>query len=229
MRIRRMIDTRTQDYLQQVLNLDAHEDAKAILRLRQSYLAGNDWIEAEIADDVDPRVHALVQLNKVRERFWHLSPDELTKHLTLLARSTFPDVASAATRLVHVAQQREALRSLAQHPQAHPQFLKALAAILLASPAEANRLRERELNWMRPEHNPSFVAAMHSVQGTVHAIRAQFPSVFALESSWFTEILEYSPHDEVQNDGSLSLFGICVLMMFAGTIVAILYTIQGIF
>lgn len=224
-----MTETRTREYLQQVLTLDPQGDAADIVRLRRNYLAGADWIEADLADDVDPRTQSLLQLNKVRQSFWRLPVNDLIAQLNVLVRSPYPDVVSAALRLAQVAQQRDALRALGQHPHVHPEFIKALAVIFVAPPAEANRLRERELSWMRPEQNQHFDTARRGVQGTANVIRTTFPGVFALESAWLTEILEYRPSDEMLNQDSNWLFGVGAMMLCVGTIAAIVLIIKGIF
>lgn len=217
-----------QDYLQKVLALDPRSMAEVILRQRREFLQLGDVFVAEFADDVgddiDLRTRMLQRLNEVRREFWILDAKQLTLQLSCLQSVDHVETRTAAARLQQVAVHRDSIRTLLTEPNVHPSFAKALARILVASPAEANRLREAEHRWMRPEQNARFEVARRAVQGTAHFIQANYPGVFELEEAWLTELLDYDPREELVNESGNVLLG---LLMLAGAGLT-LFTVVGI-
>ena len=210
-----MNETLQRDYLQQVLVLDARSQAEEILRRRREFLQSEDVIVAALSGDdddaADLRTRLLERLYEVRRDFWRIDVRELSWRLNALRSVSQAETAAAATRLQQVAAHHDAFRQLLAAPNLNQSFVQALAAILVASASEANRLREREHSRMRPERSPDFRAALLAIQGTVRFIQLNHPDVFEMEETWLTELLEYDPNQEV--DGHVSLFG---LLMLAG-------------
>ena len=97
--------------------------------------------------------------------------------------------------------------------------------IVLKTPAEANRLREREYRWMRPPVDGGrYESARRAIQGTTRLIREQYPAVFGLEETWLTEVLEYNPVDEQKNETSDSALG-CGFLIGIGLVIFTIYQI----
>lgn len=221
-----MSDARMLNYLRECLSLDPRSEAAAILAVRRGYLAPQEPLEAQLADDgepTDPRTQALEHLQSLRQRFWSAPVGELQRRLEALAKVPFADVATAAARLREVVAQRETLRQLQHDPRIHPAFMKALAEIVIAAPTKANRLREQQLRWMRPEQNPGFQSALTAMRNTAQLLQHSYPAVFALEEGWLTEILTYDPIEETLNVSAYNLLGLGMVVI---AVVALVGTVQ---
>jgi len=231
-------ETRQRDYLRQVLALDPRSEAEVIMRWRREFLQPTDVLTAELADeDPDNRQAAeqsfqtriLKQLGDLRQDFWTLDDDQLVGRLSTLRAVPHLETAAATKRLQQVSSQRAAIRELQADPAVHPAFVTALATILVAPQAEANRLRDRELSWMRPEQNEHYEASRRAIQGTVSVIQSRYPQLFNLEEGWLTEVLEYDPTDETENEPAASLFGFLILFGFGVTVYVLIKCVLWIF
>ena len=233
-----MNDSRESAYLQHVLALDPQSESEAILQRRRDFLQPADVVVAELAhDDLgggelpggDLRTQMLHRLNGVRREFWSLPPELLERELSSLLSVAHPETTAAARRLRQVAGQRETIDRLLKEPSVHPAFVRSLAAVLVAPPAEANRLREREHRWMRPEQNPQFDTSRRAIQGTANFVRVNYPQVFLLEEAWLTELLEYNPVEETEDESGNTLFGFLMLAGLGATLFIIVAIIGLIF
>jgi hypothetical protein len=95
--------------------------------------------------------------------------------------------------------------------------------------SEANRLREHEQRWMRPSTNEHYRGARNAIQSTVRVIRASYPGVYALEDAWLTEILEYNPEEEVENETTSAFLGCSFLLFVALMFYAMFLVVRWIF
>ena len=212
-----MSDSRQRDYLRGVLALDPGSEAELILRRRREFLEPSDVIMAESvedpSDDVDLRTRMRNRLNDLRRDFWNISDEQLAQRLPALQRVEHAETVAAAARLQQVAEHRQSLHRLYAEPGVQPAFVRALAEILIAPQAEANRLREREHRAMRPDQNKQYETAWRAAQTTARVIRSRYPQVFSLEEAWLTELIEYNPIKETENETANVIYG---LMMLAG-------------
>ena len=200
-----MSDSRESRYLENVLALDPQDDAAQILQLRREFVQPAEVVMAEIAYDDGTTLRARMQrrINELRQEFWRLDDAALQSRLEVIERAAGPETAIAAARLREVAQQRHDLQKLRNHHWSDDRFVDILMQIVIATPAEANRLREREYRWMRPPVDGGrYESARRAIQGTTRLIREQYPAVFGLEETWLTEVLEYNPVDEQKHETS---------------------------
>jgi hypothetical protein len=216
-----MSESRATAYLTRVLALAPDDDAAEMLRARAEYLSPDDPIVAVVAGESaeDFRTRLLHRLHDLRRNFWQYDETELQWQLEQLQSIGSPDVAIAAQRLLLVAQQRSVLNQLRSDPSIHPAFVASLVEILVAPHTDANQIRDREQGWMRPERNPQHHAARLQIVAAVHAIRTRYPSVFALEESWLTELLAYNPEDEKEDEATnttvgYGLVGFAIIALF---------------
>jgi hypothetical protein len=228
-----MSDSRGRAFLQKALALDPTESAPELLAARREFLHPDEVVQAEFAGGTlgtsDFRTRQLLQLATVRRNFWTFHAWELKRRLEDLQAANHPEIAPAVARLTQVATQRETLFQLHKVPAAHPAFVLALSQILIAPAAEANRLRERELSYMRPEQNPQYEGARQAVQVTARMIAQYYPALFELEEGWLTEILEYNPKEETRDSDSNAILGLSVLALGAGTVVAFIMILMWVF
>jgi hypothetical protein len=228
-----MNDARQAAYLEQVLSLDPRTEAAEALRLRREFLQPTDVFQAELAggedDGAASRSHAADRLRRVRRAFWKLGDEELFRELDFLQSAPHVELATAADRLRRVATQREAIRRLSGESAAHPVFMKSFTNILVAPMAEANRLREWEHRCMRPEQNEHYESAQTGVQETARLIRRKYPDVFALEEAWLTELLEYNPLDETEDETAQGQLGLLVAGLFVFTVFIVIGIVAWIF
>ncbi|MEQ8785232.1 MAG: hypothetical protein RIC55_03000 [Pirellulaceae bacterium] len=223
-----MSESGREAYLQHVLSLDARTEPEAALQMRREHLQPAGVIQAELAegddDDAAPRARMLVRLQNVRRDFWRLGDETLSRELAALQNAAHVDVATAAARLRQAADQRQAVKDLTAEAAAHPVFMKALTEILVAPASEANRLREREHRCMRPEQNEHYETARRGVQDTARLIRNKYPGVFALEEAWLSELLQYNPLDETEDEAGYMQVGLAA----GGLFVLIVFVVIGI-
>ena len=210
-----MSETLQRDYLRQILALDPGTEAEAILGRRREFLEPSDVIMAESvedeSDDVDLRTRMRNRLNELRRDFWSISDDELAQRLPALQGVEHAETVAAAARLQQVAEHRQSLHRLHAEPGVQSAFVKALAEILIAPQAEANRLREREHRAMRPDQNKQYETAWRAAQSTARLIRSRYPTLFKLEEAWLNELLEYNPIEETENETANVIYGLMVL------------------
>lgn len=227
-----MVDDPRTAYLRRVLSLDPRDAADDIIAARNAFLRPDAVIvAATVHEDTlsDRRDWLHTRLASIRRDFWQLSEEHLTQQLTWLLQSGQPEIVAPAARLGQVAQHRAAIAALIADPYAHPTFVKAFSQILVSSAAEANRLREREHGWMRPEQNLQYQAAKTSIQHTIQRIRQQHPQLFAIEEAWLSEMLQFNPSEETENHFAMAVLGAGMLLSVGFTILAMIALVLWIF
>jgi hypothetical protein len=219
-------------YLREVLDLDADDSAAEIIRRRSQFLRGEPSIlEAEAATEVQCDLETLLRrrLRTLRQQFWTLPAEDLSRQLDQLQQVKHPATATAARHLARVVPHREALALLRWHPEANQKFIEAFQRVLVAPAAEASAVREQQLCWMRPEQNPSYAHAQVAIHTTVRMIQRDSAELFALESGWLTELLQFNPTEEQENESANQAVGCGVLLMAVGTLALIQQMVRWIF
>ena len=227
-----MASAETREYLRTVLSLDVDVSADTIIRRRAEFLQGEPaLLEAEAAGDDDCELETIFRrrLRQLRGEFWNLPTEKLNQQLEQLQQVKHPPTVTAARHLARVAPHREALARLNSQPKANHVFLDALKRVLIAPAAEASAVREKQLGWMRPEQNAYHARARLAIQQTIKIIRRESPEVFELEANWLTELAQFNPVEEKENDLADQVVGVGLLVMAIGTIYVIYCIVLWIF
>ncbi|WP_153558030.1 hypothetical protein [Roseimaritima sediminicola] len=192
-------------YLQTMLRMQPTVEADAMLVRRRQYLASRALADDEVLavqlDDQSLRPQMLQALAEIRHHFWTLPAYQMHQDLKQLATARHPEVAAGAGRLIAVSEQREAFARLAQDEAVHPAFAESLQKIVVATPAQANRLRERQFGFIRPSRNPQYLQAQQAIQASIRRLMQAYPGIYALEQTWLNELVNYDPQWDIVRDG----------------------------
>lgn len=230
-----MSDTERPDervkFLERVCALNPLENAEDILDLRQQFLEADDIAIAEIVTDrsLEDYQSAREVLRSAREEVWHGNQGELGMRLTQLQNCKFAAVATEAGRLKRVLGIRAKLAELGERDFTNNYFYKEFCKVLIAPPGEANKIREAQLGWMRPENNPGFGNAITQIKANVAGILQHAPEVYALERGWLNEILSFDANLEREDEGTNTFIGLAILFLGGFLVFIIFACIQAMF
>lgn len=203
------VDT-DREYLQDMLNMQPRIEADAMLARRRYYLASRDLPQGTVlaveGAEQASRPQMLQSLADIRNQFWSLPAFAMHQDLKRLAAATYPDVATAAARLLAVSAQRESFHQLAHDNQVHPAFVETLQKIVVSTPMQANPLREQQLGFIRPNQNPSYQAAQQAIQTAIRRLMQQYPGIYALEQTWLNELYNYDPEWDIDHEDDVTNF-----------------------
>lgn len=198
------------EYLQAMLRMQPSIEADRMLTQRRRFLASRELADGEIlaveVAEESSRPTMLQSLADIRKQFWTLPAYGMHQQLKRLAAVPYPDVATAAKRLLAVSAQRDAFHRLASDPQVHPAFAQALRKIAASTPAQANPLREQQLGFLRPNKNPHYQAAQQAIQLAIRRLVQQYPGIYALEQTWLSELYNYDPQWDIERDDDVNNF-----------------------
>ncbi|QEG43832.1 hypothetical protein UC8_58890 [Roseimaritima ulvae] len=209
-----MSDTadKAREYLQGMLHMQPSIEANEMLSRRRQFLASRELAEGEIlaveVAEESSRPTMLQSLADIRKQFWTLPAHGMYQQLKQLAAAPYPDVATAAKRLLAVSTQRAAFHQLASDQQVHPAFAQVLRKIAVSTPAQANPLREQQLGFLRPNKNPHYQAAQTAIQSAIRRLMRQYPGIYALEQTWLNELYNYDPQWDIERDDDVNNFDV---------------------
>lgn len=176
---------RTQ-YLRRALKINPMFQAEELLLLRERYhrtlqepktQTSSATASEELRDQNNREIQA------IRDEFWQLELNSLSRRLKKLDLDKFPDLQNAADRLLMIAAHRNLLPVIAQQREFDPVLFKKLKQILVSSPRDAGSIKEDALlKLMRHER-------ISQVQKFVKKIKRIAPEIYDLEADWFNNIL----------------------------------------
>ena len=164
-------------YLRQVLVLDADREAMRILELRRKRRRQ----EVQTADPA-LRAEAEAELARLREGFWDLDPQELTRRLADLSLEGLPDLQRSRRRLHRIAEQAGEFRRAMQDERVDSQFLEAVQLMLVARGIDRSERQRNTLHALK-------TSALRKRAGrSVKVLGNDYPGILALEPQWFEEV-----------------------------------------
>jgi len=223
-------------YAVQTLQLDPEHDAEIILAARTQALGLNDPAlspEPDIAVIRQLRQTAIEDLQRLREKFWTLSPEDLEAQLNQLVVADTPDLQAAIDRLQVVARDRQPFLELVENKN-EASFASILKDVFVLSPRESAALKEavrqafRRPFWRR------------SRRRFVLRLRDKLPTLYDLEADWFALLLRQRPglvttrrrdtHIKLLDSGSQTSsagrwWKILILIAIVGLLFAILFNL----
>jgi hypothetical protein len=128
------------------------------------------------------------KIEECRTRFWDLSHEQLQAMLDLDSLHQDADLQFSAERLIHVSTLRGDFSELAKRLGHKDRIARVLKSLIMLAPREAAGFREAELRTMRTGQTTK------EMKLGAKRIREEFPAIFALESSWLTEVEAFQRH-----------------------------------
>lgn len=122
------------------------------------------------------------KIEECRTKFWDLTHEQLQAMLDLDSLDQDADLQFSAERLIHVSTLRGDFSELAKRLGYKDRIARVLKSLIMLAPREAAGFREAELRTMRTGQTDKEMKL-----GAIR-IRGEFPAIFALESSWLTEV-----------------------------------------
>jgi hypothetical protein len=122
------------------------------------------------------------KIEECRTRFWELTHEQLQGMLDIDSLHQDADLLFSAERLIHVSTLRGDFSELTNRLGHKDRIARVLKSLIMLAPREAAGFREAELRTMRTGQTKK------EMKLGAKRIREEFPKIFALESSWLTEV-----------------------------------------
>lgn len=177
-------DARRTAYLYRLLQLNPLDKADEIIALRSGYLQlGRPCVAEEVLEDREAkRSEAQDAINAVRSRFWSFGLTRLHSHLAAIDVREFPDLQYALQRLQVVADCRERIPLLTEHPDFDRRVFSVFKRVLVLSPREAAHAKEDALRSLQSSERRRAVYRM------VKLIERELPELYELERDWLDSL-----------------------------------------
>lgn len=128
------------------------------------------------------------RIEECRTRFWDLTHEQLQGMLDIDSLHQDADLQFSAERLIHVSTLRGDFSELTNRLGQKDRTARVLKSLIMLAPREAAGFREAELRTMRTGQTNK------EMKLGAKRIREEFPTIFALETSWLTEVEAFQRH-----------------------------------
>jgi hypothetical protein len=184
-------DAERSQYLAQVLRQNPLRNAPDILEARNRFrgVTANGATANSGVDLYERREEAARAIAELREEFWSLDLNTLSRRLKGLELGKFPDLQNAARRMSVVAGIRAKLPKLTADSNFDGAFFSHLKSIWVVSPRDAAPIKDQV---MRDFEKP---AKLRKAQAMIGMLENELPEVYALDEDWLDMILRLRPKD----------------------------------
>ena len=139
-------------------------------------------------EDLQRREANKAKIEECRTRFWDLTHEQLQAMLDIDSLHQDADLQFSAERLIHVSTLRGDFSELTNRLGHKDRIARVLKSLIMLAPREAAGFREAELRTMRTDQTKK------EMKLGAKRVREEFPAIFALESSWLTEVEAFQRH-----------------------------------
>jgi len=179
------------EYIHRALFATDRESPAELVRAREVILgrALPTFIQSRDSDEyLQQREANQATIEECRTRFWDLTHEQLQAMLDLDSLHQDADLQFSAERLIHVSTLRSDFSELANRLGNKDRIARVLKSLIMLAPREAAGFREAELRTMRTGQSEK------EMKLGAKRIREECPAIFALESSWLTEVEAFRRH-----------------------------------
>lgn len=180
------------EYIHRALFATDMESPAELVRAREVILGRalpKTFIQSRDSEEYLQRREAnQARIEECRIRFWDLTHEQLQAILDLDSLHQDADLQFSAERLIHVSNLRSDFSELANRLGNKDRIARVLKSLIMLAPREAAGFREAELRTMRTGQSEK------EMKLGAKRIREEFPAIFALESSWLTEVEAFRRH-----------------------------------
>ena len=184
-------------YLFNVLQLNPATQADQIIASRQRMLGFAEVVKHDpnSQESADLRRRLIERIETIRSQFWIQPANELRAQLEKLPVGKFRDLKADVDRLRLILVSRNQINSLSQEKPLSINLLNTFKRLVMSTPRDAGKIKERYLREMSNNPNSDKVKRM------VKMLRKKHPQIYEFESAWFDELLRLKTKKQVDPSG----------------------------
>ena len=186
-----MSDSRKQEYLSQILQMNPLEQPAEILNRRKLFLQPQS--DSRLHDSMNSsyeerRAQILEQMNSLRKHFWSFKTSVIEQRLNEIDIADFPELTFAIGRLKKIAALRESFSQLQHRCENCEEFYTQFSTLVISSPAEAERLRSVTFSPSAANTFDFELPRLEDHRELARIVQQEFPELHALEKDWINQL-----------------------------------------